>query len=61
MLFLIQIILLIVFVTVLPKLSWWIVFLPSFVGAARLCFRLASLIGVIVYDCRNNTHTPFFK
>ncbi len=61
MLFITQITLLILWFTVLPTLAWWIVFLPSLVGAARLCVRLANLIGVILYDTRNNTHTPFFK
>jgi hypothetical protein len=61
MLFIIQIILLILWFTVLPTLPWWIVFLPALLGAAWLCFGLAELIGVIVYDTRNNTHTPFFK
>jgi hypothetical protein len=61
MLFIIQIILLVLWFTVLPTLPWWIVLLPTFLGAVRLCFGLAKLIGVIVYDTRNNTHTPFFK
>ena len=61
MLFILQIILLVLWFTVLPTLPWWIVFLPALLGAARLCYRLANLIGIIVYDYRNNTHTPFFK
>jgi len=61
MLFIVQIALLLLWCSVLPTLSWWIVFAPALLGAAWLCLRCATLVGTILHDYRNNTHTPFFK
>jgi hypothetical protein len=61
MLFIIQIALLVLWFTLLPMLAWWIVFMPTLLGATWICYRLASLVVTILHDYRNDTHTPFFK